>query len=368
MHTFEVKIPISESVCQKLLKIPHMERASERVFRSNCYTKKGIKQIELREYCFSMDGLNKVKIHYLVFRCNANQLLGNDPLFVLDTETYSGEDLLSALQKRIYEIPEFQELKKADWLSINVNYATTDRADVSKDIFTDTPSLYVYLCNMGFPYHYYNMERVKIQKLKETLYYESCYFSSKSRTVNIYLKKASVENKGEAISEGLEGILARMLRLEIQIKRQGIKNMARKLEHGRQLRSFSDLGFLDGYLKKIIGGLFGKEKHVSHQQAKERIAASGYKGWEKTTLLSILEMVNQISLFELEKAIREKEPYVPKEYGVIRYFKSKWLKMFQSLGMNPVTIPDSYGIEELPSLYGLLGDAITNKKILQNLE
>ena len=28
MHTFEVKIPISESVCQKLLKIPHMERAS----------------------------------------------------------------------------------------------------------------------------------------------------------------------------------------------------------------------------------------------------------------------------------------------------------------------------------------------------
>ena len=64
MHTFEVKIPISGSVCQKLLKIPHMERASERVFRSNCYAKKGIKQIELREYYFSMDGLNKVKIHF----------------------------------------------------------------------------------------------------------------------------------------------------------------------------------------------------------------------------------------------------------------------------------------------------------------
>lgn len=143
MHSFEVKIPIPESVYKELLGIPRMEQVSNRVYRSNYYSKKGIKQIELRQYVYYREYSEQGKrfkqvfiTYYLIFRCNANQLVGGDPLFVIDTKKYMKQDLLSALQKRISEIKEFQNIK---WFHINVNYMTTDRVDASKDIFVDTP-------------------------------------------------------------------------------------------------------------------------------------------------------------------------------------------------------------------------------------
>lgn len=358
MHSFEVKILIPEDYYNELLKIPMMKRVSSRVCRSNYYSKKGIKQIELRTFSyyrevFGNGKINKVEviIYYLVFRCNANQIVGGNPLFALDMKKYDKQDILDSLSKRIYEIPEFQNLKL---LHINASYMTTDRADIAYDVFIDIPSLYVYLCNMGFPYRYYNMVRKQINKSKEILYFESCYFLSKSRTVNIYFKRAAILNTGGTIEGNMQEILSKMLRIEIQIKRQGVKNLSRKKKNGRQFSNFLNSQFVENYLQKEIGNIFRHEKYVSHSKAKDVINNSSYSAKEKKILLSILEMVNTIGLYDLEEAITNEKPYNPKPYGVIRYFKAKWLKIFKLLQISPVTIPDEYGIDELPSLYQVL--------------
>ena len=59
-------------------------------------------------------------------------------------------------------------------------------------------------------------------------------------------------------------------------------------------------------------------------------------------------------LYELEKAIADVNTFTPTEYGNLRQFREKWLRKIRLLGINPVTIPDHFGVTELPSIYTLL--------------
>jgi hypothetical protein len=56
----------------------------------------------------------------------------------------------------------------------------------------------------------------------------------------------------------------------------------------------------------------------------------------------------------LEKAIADPKVYTPTQYGSIRSFKERWLKKFKQLGIQPVVIPDSMGIDEVASIYEIL--------------
>lgn len=72
-------------------------------------------------------------------------------------------------------------------------------------------------------------------------------------------------------------------------------------------------------------------------------------------MLSIIDMIQRFKgLYELEKAIADNNIYTPSQYGNIRLFKERWLKKFKRLGIQPVVIPDSMGIDEIPSIYDLL--------------
>lgn len=350
MHTFETICRIDGMQYRYLHdNLPSLARVSQYVERSNYYSAKGVTQIELKTYEYPDSGILRHR-YYLVLRCNPSVIMGDSKTLLVDLEKYSASEILKRLQKRLYEINQFRYIR-LDKLPVAVFLART--VHIAVDIQHDFPQLIVWLCNMSFPYAYHRMERTKINKPAEVLYIESCCFGNKSRKVNIYHKMIAMVNTGREIDTDEFETVSHTVRLEIQLEKSGVCNM--KLSTGRSLEPFLDKDFCRSYIEEEIKAIFGTEKYVSRSRAEELINNSTFKPFHKQVMLSIIKLVNQFKgLYELEKAIADDNVHTPSQYGSLRSFKERWLKKFKQLGIQPVTIPDILGIEEMPSIYDLL--------------
>lgn len=355
MHTFEISCYISTSMYQQLLSLPCLIRVSDRVCRTNYYSKKGITQIELRSYAYPQKYTGiMIEKYYLVLRCNAGVIMGENPLLALDMNQYSKDEIIKKLQKRMYEINELRFLNihqcdTACW--------KTNRIDITKDIIFDdvNPTLAIIMCNLSFPYNYNKMEPVKINKGTYQLMSESCYFRSKSRTINIYYKLMEINNNHKVIDEDTLDKISNMIRIEIQVKKKGIYNLNRNEQNKRSLERFLDADFCYSYLEKEMLSIFGAEKYVTTSTAINLIQQSTYNRYDKAVLSSIIHMIHTYQgLYNLEEAIANTQNYTPLEYGSLRTFREKWLHKIRTLGINPVTIPNTFGIQEFPSIAELL--------------
>lgn len=355
MHTFEIECSISCSMFQQLMKLPCLIKVSNRVYRTNYYMKKGITQIELRIYRYISKATgDTIEQYYLLLRCNTGIIMGENPVLALDMNKYTKDEIIERLRKRIYEINElrFLNIHKCDMVCWK-----TDRVDISKDIVCTNinPTLAIIMCNLSFPYKHYNMKPVKIKKDRYLLMTESCYFRSKSRTVNIYFKLVEINNNHKIIDEDTLEKIEHMIRIEIQINKKGIYNLNRNKQDKRSLENFLDNNFCHSYLEKEILSIFGAEEYVNTATAKKLIDQSRYSTYDKTVLFSVIQMIHRYGgLYELEKAIADVNTFTPTEYGNLRQFRDKWLRKIRLLGINPVTIPDHFGVTELPSIYTLL--------------
>lgn len=350
MHTFETSCRISSSAYQYLHdNLPSLTKASKRVERTNYYSAKGIMQIELRTFEYPKYGVMLHK-YYLVIRCNPSIIMGDSKIFLVELEKYTSDEILERLMKRIYEINEFRYIRLDKQ---PVALFLTNRADIAEDIIVDFPQLTVWLCNMSFPYGYCNMKRKIINKKTEQLYIESCCFSNGSRAINIYHKWIALVNLGKEMPIEEQERIQHTVRLEVQLEKRGIYNM--KLPTKRSIQPFLEKDFCHNYLEKEIRSIFGVQKYVSRSKAVEIIKNSKYKPYDKAVMLSIIDMIHQFKgLYELEKAIADVKIHTPQQYGNLRSFKERWLKKFKKLGIQPVVIPDSLGIDEVPSIYELL--------------
>lgn len=332
----------------------NLVKVSNRIYRSNYYAKKGIMQIELRVYGYTQKSTGELREkYYLVLRCNAGAIMGENPVLALDMNNYTKEEINERLQKRIYEISELRFLKIHECMTI----WKTNRVDITKDIVCSniSPILEIIMCNLSFPYNYRKMKPVKIKKNKYQLMSESCYFRSKSRTINIYFKLVEINNNQKIIDKNTLDKIENMIRIEIQIGKKGIYNLNRNELEKRSLEKFLDADFCYAYLEKEMVSIFGAEKYVKTSTAVNLIQNSIYSAYDKAVLLSIIDMIHKFNgLYELEKAIADANIYTPIEYGNLRKFREKWLRKIRKLGINPATIPDRFGIMELPSIYQLL--------------
>jgi len=349
MHTFELSCNISKGSYSYLHdNLPSLTKVSNYVERTNYYAQKGIMQIELRTYEY-IQGVMRIQ-YYLVLRCNPSIIMGNSKVLLVDLDKYSPAEILERLKKRIYEINEFRYIKldKQPLALFKAN-----RSDVAKDILVDFPQLVVWLCNMSFPYGYRNMKRKVIHKETDILYIESCCFYNGSRAISIYYKWIALINAGKEIPTEEQEQIQKTVRLEVQINKNGINNM--KLETKRSIEPFLENDFCHEYLEKEIRSIFGIAKYVSRSKAIEIINNSQYKPDEKAVMLSIVNLIKHFNgLYELEKAIEDEKINTPAQYGNIRSFKDRWLKKFKQLGIQPVVIPDTFGVDEIPSIYKLL--------------
>lgn len=353
MHTFEISCNISSvSYCYLHDNFPSLTRVSQYVERTNYYSAKGIMQIELRTFEYAKNGV-MMKQYYVVLRCNLSIIMGDSKVFLPDRENYTSAEILEQLLKRIYEINEFRYIKL---YKQPFTLFKTNRVDIAEDIMVDFPQLVVWLCNMSFPYKYRNMKRTVIHKATDELFIESCCFHNGSRNINIYHKWIAMVNTGKAIKPEEEERIQRIVRFEVQVKKRGIYSM--KLATKRSIKPFLEQDFCNEYLEKEVRSIFGIQKYVSRSKAVEIIHNSRYKLYDKKVMLSIIDMIQQFKgLYELEKAIDDENIHTPPQYGNLRSFKERWLKKFYKLGIQPIVIPDSLGIDEIPSIYELL----TNK-------
>jgi len=136
------------------------------------------------------------------------------------------------------------------------------------------------------------------------------------------------------------------------VEKRGIYNM--KLPTRRSLKPFLEHEFCSHYVLKEAYSIFGTAPYVSRGKSLEAIQNSAYKPFDKAVMQSIIDTIPRYGgLYELEKAIDEGR--APVQYGSnLRAFRQRWLKKFRLLGIQPVAIPDSFGINEIPSIFTLI--------------
>lgn len=292
--------------------------------------------------------------YYLTLRCNLSIIMGDSKYLLLDMDKYSSNEIIKQMNKRLFEINEFRHVRLH--LS-SIESFKVERADIAIDIIHKFPEIIVYLCNMSFPYHHCNMIRKPIKKEREILNKESCCFANQLRGFNIYSKWRAIINcnKNVKISYEERKQLKQTVRIEIQIMKKHILNSKLKFPDQRRINPFLDKNFCHDYLKKEILPVFGLQKYVSRSKAIKIIQESLYSDYIKEVMISIIDMILEFGgMYELEKAIEDKNTYTPSNYGNLRTFRECWLKKIRSLGIQPVVIPDSFEIDEIPSIYALL--------------
>lgn len=358
-HTLQSINNISKSAYQYLHEnLPKLKVVSPYVERTNYYSAKGVTQIELITYEFSVND-KKARKYYLSLRYNPSVIMGESKVFVLDSNKYSSSEIIERIQKRFYEINEFRYIKLHEY---PIAVFRAKRADIAEDITYIEPKILVWLCNMSMPYKYRRMKRKSIKKDLDKLYFESCCFQSGSREINFYDKYIAMVNTGKEISQKERPRVRHTFRAEIQIKKTGIDYLATKLPTQRAIQPFLEYDFCHEYLLKEVRSIFGVERYVSMKKAVEIISNSRYKPFDKAVMVSIINAIQQFKgLYELEKAIDDENIHTPPQYGNLRSFRNKWLKKFRELGIQPAVIPDSFGITEVPSVYELLERSKTNE-------
>ena len=349
IHTFETCCWVPARVYDYLNQnLPSLTQVSRHVQRTNYFSNKGIMQTELRTFEYEKCGIIMYR-YYLILRCNLSIIMGGSRTLLLNNE-YTPDELLAGLQKRLHEINQFRYVQ-LDKLTTSIFQA--NRIDLAQDILTDNPELLVWLCNMSFPFNYCNMKRKVIHKRPEQLYHESCCFCNRSRGINLYYKKSAIMNLGQEIRPEEQERIERLVRFEIQAEKRAIYNM--KLSTRRSLQPFLEYQFCSDYVLREAYSIFGTTPYVSREKAIEAIQNSQYKPFDKAVMESIIDIIPRYSgLYELEKAIADESIITPSQYGSLRTFKSKWLGKFKAIGIQPVAIPDDFGIKKIPSFYELL--------------
>lgn len=352
MHTFEMICNIYPDVYLYLKNnLPSLRKVSEYVECTNFYLAKGITQIELHRYSYKYNG-TLVNRYYLVLRCNPSIIMGDSKIFSLDMEKYTSAEIITKIQKRLYEINQFRYIR-LDKLPFQLFRAK--RIDVAEDINVSRPDLIIWLCNMSFPYKYCNMKRKPIKKNTDTLYFESCCFCSGSREFNIYSKWSAMKNTEKYIGPEEEERIMNTVRMEIQIKKKGISYMATKLPTKRELETFLQKDFCHNYMEEEIKDVFSIELYVSREKVLEVIGESQYKPYVKAVLISIIDTIQQFKgLYALEKAIENDDIHTPPQYGNLRSFRKRWLVKIRKLGIQPIVIPDYFKVDEVPSMIDIL--------------
>ncbi len=364
MHTFEIKLQISHSIYHDLLGIPAMQKVKT-IYRSNYYQKKGILQIELHHHSYTdrRTGLQG-NSYYLVLQINANVLLGSDRVFALKLNQFSRQQICNALRHRLYEINEFRKIRLD---KLDQKIWITERVDLARDLNVTDPELTSLLCNLGMPYGYHNMQRVPINKPWEILYGESCYFGSKSRRLNFYVKQKALINTKRKCDVDMTD-LEHIFRIEIQVLKPGVIYAGRRTATKRSIGLYLDEDYVNNYFLSELEMAFGKERYVSHSIAIKLIDECSESLKEKKKMKEVINLIHKMhGLYELGKALKEGDPALVSKFGNYYTFKRRHLKKIRQLGINPATIPDTYGISELPSLYDLLNAEILCEKDQQML-
>lgn len=168
-------------------------------------------------------------------------------------------------------------------------------------------------------------------------YATSIYSRSKSRVVNVYDKTA--ERTAKYLATGSCSDLPQtyeqdMVRMELQIKADHLKYMARRGVR-RSVGNWIHMGMEYHYLNKLYG-MFPKGDFYTLTQAERIIDSAAYRAKMKDRLKCFLHIIADKDMDSAKAQV---------SYNTYR----RYLDMLSAIGVNPITIPEDYGVSYIPS-------------------
>lgn len=333
--------------------MPGMKRKSDRVYVSNYYSRKGITHIELRICRYRNTGGIMKEKHYLYLGFNASAMMGGSRVYALDLNKHRPAQITAQILKRIYEV---NELRICGIHKIGIEQWHLDRIDLTLDVKVPDPRLFINMLNLSLPFGFCGMKPFRKSEFQQM---ESCYFQNGTRAFNIYDKLSEINNHKIVINDDELEQVRHTVRIEVQLGKKAVANLMRNSQsvNKRNLMDFLDTAFSYGYLEKQVKAVFGAEKYVCLTAALQTISQSRFRRQTKCIMAEIINAVHSYGgLYSLEEAVANRDKGIPSSWGGLQNFR-KILKKIRSLGIHPVTLPDSLAnskYSELPSLYGLM--------------
>ena len=261
----------------------------------------------------------------LTIQLNPTKLLNRDIV-----ELTKEEDL-QEVEKR------FNEVLEQIHLDLNTFcYWTLNRIDYCINIKTPNVKEYIKLfqrCSLPYRFNIPYDKKAKVRKHKEG----SFYVFNNSTIINFYNKELERFNNTGKILESAKDIL----RLEIQCKKGKTDYIKYKYNFDiKYLGYFTSeelsLKIIASYFYKIIG----KGDYYKLDKARAIINSSQHTKATKDKLINVLELINKHK--SIDKA-RENSNYSKDSFN-------RYIKQIRALGVNPITIPRRWTIDNLKEI------------------
>lgn len=274
---------------------------------------------------------DKVFINFIVIKINPARVLSNSFIGVSDVdEVKAAMTVVNNLLKTIdYNLNLWDfSLRRVDYC---VNVDVINQKNVEN---------YIELLKRGKMPGDFNLKVFRDPvSHRSVTYKDSLYLSNKAVTINFYNKFEQLIEKTPFVNaEEARGIL----RLEVQLKSRKLSEMRRGIDKGVPcfdyfINSQISLNSIAYYLKRISQ----RGDYYTLSEARNIINQSGLKDKIKVDLIGFINYVNKKR--SLEKALNNKEVLFKRP-------AEEMLKILDDLGINAVTIPNSWGIAYLPNL------------------
>lgn len=183
----------------------------------------------------------------------------------------------------------------------------------------------------------------------------SILFENKQYNVNIYDKYrerlASQQERGIIDERELQESKG-VLRIEIQAKKNKVRTLKSKYEIAEKtVENYARYDIAEPLIMQVLKDIAGETDYYSMERAINKITQSNIKGTTKDDIVGFLRLVNNNrSLWKAKKKYNGKTKL------------ETVLKRLDKLNINPVTLPRSFGSDEMPNLFHIVGAKIAEKR------
>lgn len=302
-------------------------REKPRKVKEGCYVSEGLKE-EGFTYIQLMSKKVDVRYQYkfmqITIILNPVKMITKDKLEVIK-------------QEHIEEVKKIftEKVKKIHTSLPRLEYWIVNRIDYAVNINTPYVEEYIKLFQRADKPR--NFKELYCNKSKTRKQLEgSFYLFNNSVTINFYNKES------ERLSQNFNKDGAKnLLRLEVQCKKPKTNTIKARYEFdGRHLEYYLNQEISYQQLKYYYTKTIGVGDYYKLSEAIERVQDSNYTSKTKEKLINVLRAVNKCR--SIWRA-REESQYNTSCFN-------RYLKQIRALGVNPVTIPERWGIEKLDNI------------------
>lgn len=290
--------------------------------------------------------INGFHYHYIEIRMNPKILIENNN-YVDVTKQEDYKKILKAFKNLFKPIrKQFQKIRKYKYLKFmydSLDYYEVKRIDYCVNIKVPYSEMLIKLIQRSNVPDTFKIVEIYDEKSKRMKSYESSfYIRNKSVCINCYDKKFQLLHEFSSYSdiEQAENII----RFEVQCYSTKTNNLKAKYKFKtKSMLNYITYEVCEDILRKYYNKTIGCGDYYTLQEARKIINDKNFRLDTKQRMIEVLNLINQ-----KRNVSKAKEEY-KNNFGTKKEFNTI-LKKINEIGINPVTIPISWGIACLPNL------------------